>query len=176
MRDAAAIIGCRAPRHLLLCVGKRHGELRFLKCRVGHVVQLMDRLLRQRAHICVHIRQRVGNRRNRSAAVMLVINADQVFLLNGERNIAHAHTSKSLSFAFAAAFLGAAVFFDCPSLSCARTEGRYLRSGRSRCSSLLIKAKMPCLSLTEERYSVLYGSSANSRSCSLGTVKKCSQL
>ena len=36
-----------------------------------------------------------------------------------------------------------------------------MRSGRSRRSSLLIKAKTPCLSLTEERYSVLYGSSAN---------------
>ena len=31
-----------------------------------------------------------------------------------------------------------------------------------RRSCLLIKAKTPCLSLTEERYSVLYGSSANS--------------
>ena len=90
-----------------------------------------------------------------------------IFFLNGKRNIVHAHTSKSLSFAFAAAFFGAAVFFDCPSLSCARTEGRCLRSGRSRRSSLLIKAKTPCLSLTEERYSVLYGSNANSRSCSL---------
>ena len=45
MRDAAAIIGCRAPRRILLCVGKRHGELRFLKCCIGHIVQLMDRLL-----------------------------------------------------------------------------------------------------------------------------------
>lgn len=42
-----------------------------------------------------------------------------------------------------------------------------MRSGRSRRSSLLIKAKTPCLSFIEERYSVLYGSSANSRSCSL---------
>lgn len=83
-RDAAAIIGCRAPRPFLFCVGKRHGELRFLKCCIGHIVQLMDRLLRQRTHICVHIRQRVGNRRNRSAAVVPVINANQVFFFNSE--------------------------------------------------------------------------------------------
>lgn len=56
--------------------GKRHGELRFLKCCVGYVLQFMDRLLCQRTHSCVHIRQCVGNRRNRSAAVVLVVNAD----------------------------------------------------------------------------------------------------
>lgn len=33
-------------------------------------------LLCQRTHSCVHIRQCVGNRRNRSAAVVLVVNAD----------------------------------------------------------------------------------------------------
>ena len=38
------------PRHLLLCVWKRHGELRFLKCCVGYVLQFMDRLLCQRTH------------------------------------------------------------------------------------------------------------------------------
>ena len=35
-----------------------------------------ERLLCQRTHSCVHIRQCVGNRRNRSAAVVLVVNAD----------------------------------------------------------------------------------------------------
>lgn len=43
---------------------------------VGYVLQFMDRLLCQRTHSCVHIRQCVGNRRNRSAAVVLVVNAD----------------------------------------------------------------------------------------------------
>ena len=54
-------------------------------------------------------------------------------------------------FCFCRGFFRNGGLFDYPSLSCAWTEGHCLRSGRSCCSALLIKAKTLCLSLTEER-------------------------
>lgn len=124
---------------LLLCVGERHIKLRSLKCCVGHIVQLMDRLLGKLAHIRVHVLQGVGDPGKCPAPVGVVVHTDQIFFLYGKHNTAHTHTSKSLFFFFAAAFFGAAAF-SCPSLSLLRTDRRGLRRGRLRFSSLLISA------------------------------------
>ncbi len=125
------------PASFLFRIGKRHRKLRFLKCCIGHIMQLLDCLPGKLAHICVHIGQGVGNRRHCTAAVIVVIHTDQIFFLHGKRNAIHIQTSKSCSFVLAAAFFGAAAFI-CPALSCERTEGRGLRRGRSRFSSLLM--------------------------------------
>ena len=150
-RDAAAERWLPRPALLLLCVGERHTKLCFLKRCIGHIVQLMDCLLGKMAHICVHVLQGVGDPGKCPVPVGVVVHTDQIFFLDGKCNTAHAHTSKSLFFFFAAAFFGAAAFV-CPSLSWLRTDRRGWRRGRLRFSSLLISAKIPRLSFMPDKY------------------------
>lgn len=75
----------------LLLVRKEKAHI--LKISVGHSLQLPDRLLGQRPHIPVQVREGGGHAAHRPAPVGLVVDADQVFFLN--REMYHHPTSNS---------------------------------------------------------------------------------
>ena len=102
---------------------------------------LPARLLGQRLHPLVHIRQGGSDPTYRPATVSIVVHTDQVFFLHGK---VHFHTSNSFFLVLAAAFFGLAACLL--SVSCLRIEGRGLRIDASRRSSLPIMAYTPCRS------------------------------
>ena len=85
-------------------------ELCFSKCCISDMAWPTYLPLCQWLHIFIHIRQDIGNDSNRSAAVILVVNANQTLFLYGKQYIALTQASKSLTLAFTATFSKAAVF------------------------------------------------------------------